>query len=271
VERDLAPDLPVITGDPHQLQQVFLNLVLNAEQAIGGASRKGRILFRTRVDADGATVRASVVDDGPGIPAETLPHVFEPFFTTKDVGAGTGLGLSVSYGIAQEHRGRLTVDSRPGRTVFTLELPVGAPPVVASAAAAAAATEPPTPGGGRRALIVEDEPSVRDFIVVLLEETGWRVDTAGGGRAALAMIRRSAYALIVSDIRMPDGNGEEFYRGAAAHDPALARRFLFITGDTANPAAWAFLERTAVPVLAKPFATDAFLDAVRRVVALEHH
>jgi CheY-like chemotaxis protein len=185
------------------------------------------------------------------------------------VGAGTGLGLSVSYGIAQEHRGRLTVESRPGRTVFTLELPVGAPSVTAGAAADVG--EPPAAGQGRRALLVEDEPSVRDFIVVLLEETGWRVDTAGGGRTALAMVQQSSYALIVSDIRMADGSGEEFYRSAVGHDPALAGRFVFITGDTANPAAWEFLKQTSVPVLEKPFATAEFLDAVRRVVSRDGH
>jgi two-component system NtrC family sensor kinase len=214
-------------------------------------------------------VCAAVVDDGPGIDPDTLPRVFEPFFTTKDVGVGTGLGLSVSYGIAQEHRGRLTVESRPGETVFTLELPADVAPAVADDAVAVDAE--PAEGRGRRALIVEDEPSVRDFIVVLLEETGWLVDTADGGRAALARLREHAYALIVSDIRMPDGSGADLFRGALAHDRALAERFVFITGDTANPAAWAFLEGAATPVLEKPFPNTAFLDAVRRVATREGH
>jgi signal transduction histidine kinase len=270
VERDFARDLPPITGDGHQLQQVFLNLLLNAEQAIAGASKGGgRIVFRTRIGPGGRTVRASVIDDGPGIAPETLPHVFEPFFTTKAVGAGTGLGLSVSYGIVEEHGGRLTVESRPGRTVFTLELLVGAP--AAPAPATPDVALPPAAGRGRRALVVEDEPGVRDFIVVLLEETGWRVDTAAGGREALAMTRQSAYELIVSDVRMPDGSGEELYRGAIAHAAALVDRFLFITGDTANPAAWEFLRNAAAPVLEKPFSTAAFLDAVRRIVSRDGH
>jgi CheY-like chemotaxis protein len=190
--------------------------------------------------------------------------VFEPFFTTKDVGAGTGLGLSVSYGIAQEHRGRLTVESRPGRTTFTLELPVGAP---SETSRATDATHPPVPGRGRRALVVEDEPSVRDFIVVLLEESGWQVDTAGGGRVALTLVQQTSYDLIVCDVRMREGGGEEFHRGAIAHDPSLGRRLVFVTGDTANPAAWEFLKRTAAPVLEKPFTTGAFLNAVRRIVS----
>jgi CheY-like chemotaxis protein len=247
-----------------------LNLLLNAEQALVGVSEQGgRIVFRTRVAASGLAVLASVIDDGPGIPEDALPRVFEPFFTTKDVGAGTGLGLSVSYGIAQEHHGRLTVESRPGRTIFTLELPVGELP----APARPAVRPPPAPvrGAGRLALVVEDEPAVRDLVVTLLEDTGWHVDTAAGGRAALAMVQRTRYELIVSDVRMPDGSGREFYRGAIDHDATLAERIVFITGDTANPAALEFLKGTETPVLEKPFATDAFLDAVRRTASRQGH
>jgi two-component system NtrC family sensor kinase len=161
------------------------------------------------------------------------------------------------------------VESEPGRTVFTLELPVAAP---AAPADGVVVTPPPPPaGGGRRALVVEDEPAVRDFVATLLEETGWRVDTAAGGRPALVLVRETPYALIVSDMRMPDGSGAELYRAAVAHDAALAERFVFITGDTANPAAWQFLTRLPVPVLEKPFTTGAFLDAVRRVASAEAH
>ena len=266
VERDFASDLPLITGDLHQLQQVFLNLLLNAEQAIVPASETGgHIVFRTRVAENGLAVLSSVIDDGPGIPEDALPRVFEPFFTTKDVGAGTGLGLSVSYGIAEEHHGRLTVESRPGRTIFTLELPVGQLPATARAAVAPALAL--VLGAGRLALLVEDEPAVRELVVTLLEDTGWRVDTAVGGRAALTMVKRTRYELIVSDVRMPDGSGRDFYRGAVDHDATLAERFVFITGDTANPMALEFLKGTATLVLEKPFSTDVFLDAVRRTAS----
>src|SRR5262245_28380484 len=124
VERDFAAELPPVTGDAQQLTQVFLNLLLNAEQAIAVTGSSGSITFRTRIIDDGLAIRAAVEDNGPGITPEILPRVFEPFFTTKEVGSGTGLGLSVSYGIAQEHGGRLFAESEPGRTVFTLELPV---------------------------------------------------------------------------------------------------------------------------------------------------
>jgi signal transduction histidine kinase len=262
VEHDFAPDLPPVTGDAQQLQQVFLNLLLNAEQAIGADGRDGRIAFRTRFVA--GVVRAEVVDNGPGISPEILPRVFEPFFTTKEVGVGTGLGLSVSYGIVQEHGGRLSVESAPGHTVFTLELPGGAESATDPVAVAPA--PPALVGQGRMALVVEDEPSIVEFVETLLADTGWRVDVAPGGRTGLDHLRARHYDLVVSDMRMPDGDGQEFYRQAVVADPALARRFLFVTGDTANEQAWAFLKAANVSVLEKPFPPDAFLEAVRRIV-----
>ena len=263
VEKEYARDLPVIAADPQQLEQVFLNLLLNAEQALMDAKRGGRILLRTRVAEEGRAVEVQVLDDGPGIPPDALPHVFEPFFTTKAIGSGTGLGLSVSYGIVQEHGGRLVVESRPGETVFTLTLPLQRP-------TGARPAEPPvilTPvkGEGRLALVVEDEASVLDLVLTLLHQTGWNVDVASGGRAGLEQVRSRRYDLVVSDMRMAEGGGEEFYRSAVARDPLLRQRFVFITGDTANRSAWAFLEEANVPVIEKPFQPALFLDVVRRV------
>jgi two-component system NtrC family sensor kinase len=204
-----------------------------------------------------------VIDDGPGIPADALPHVFEPFFTTKTVGTGTGLGLSVSYGIVEEHGGHLGVESHPGRTVFRLELPVAQSP--AARRVAPAGSPMIVTGEGRTALVVEDEASVLDLIVTILSQTGWRVDVATGGREGLERVRRQSYDLIVSDIRMPDGDGEEFYRDATQGDPSLTQRFIFITGDTANREAFKFLREAGVLVVEKPFQPAFFLDAVRRV------
>jgi CheY-like chemotaxis protein len=261
VERDFAPALPLVSADSQQLQQVFLNLLLNAEQAIGSGRADGRIVFRTRVADAGRTVRVEVMDNGPGIPPEILPRIFEPFFTTKEVGSGTGLGLSVSYGIVQEHGGRLTAESEPGRTVFILELPVGD----AAGTVAAAPAPAPQAESASMALVVEDEPSVAELIRTLLRQAGWSVDVAPGGRAGLERLRERRYDLILSDLRMADGDGEMFYREALALDPAVGRRLLFITGDTANPRVLDFLRQVGLPVLEKPFSTDVFLDTVHRV------
>src|SRR5262249_50796375 len=203
VERDFAEELPTVIGDGQQLQQVFLNLILNAEQAIAAEHRAGRIVFRTRVVDQ--WVRTDVVDDGPGIPPEVLPRIFEPFFTTKEVGEGTGLGLSVSYGIVEEHGGRLSAESERGRTTFTLDLPISLAP---SPESREAVIMPVFSGKGRHVLVVEDEPGVADLIVSLLREHDWKVDLASGGRAALEHVRRQLYALIISDIRLADGIGE---------------------------------------------------------------
>src|SRR5882724_9000760 len=122
-------------------------------------------------------------------------------------------------------------------------------------------------GEGRIALVVEDEASVLDLIVTILSQTGWRVDVATGGREGLELVRNQRYELIVSDIRMPDGDGESFYRSATQDDPALGQRFIFITGDTANRDAFTFLKDAGVLILEKPFQPTFFLDAVRRVTS----
>jgi PAS domain S-box-containing protein len=262
VECAFEPELPVITGDGQQLEQVFLNLLLNAEQAILEARPNGRIVLRTRLRDDRQSILAQVEDDGPGIPQESLQRIFEPFYTTKTVGTGTGLGLSVSYGIVQEHGGRLSVESRPGRTVFTLELPVTTPP--------AAETTPKErrvySGVGKAALVVEDEPSVQDLVVTLLGESGWRVDVASGGHAGLERAKHERYDLIVSDIRMPDGDGQEFYQRALAYDPSVRVKWIFITGHTAGDDARAFIDAAEVPVLEKPFSPAQFEEAVWRLM-----
>ena len=263
VRKEFADDVPLTLGDAQQLEQVFLNLLLNAEQAILEAKPQGEIVLRAQLRPESETIVAQVIDDGPGIPPESLSRIFEPFYTTKTVGMGTGLGLSVSYGIVQEHGGRLSVQSEPGHTVFTLELPVIVPP----SPEPSDEPHPATDGAGKVALVVEDEPAVLDLIVTLLGESGWRVDVAAGGRAAFERLRAEPYDLIVSDMRMPDGDGEELYRNAIALNGDHARRFIFITGDTATNGAWAFLEGTDIPMVEKPFKPRTFEEAVARIIS----
>jgi two-component system NtrC family sensor kinase len=277
VRLEFAPDSPPAEGDAHQLQQVILNLLLNAEQAILQARAErprttedpgesgDRIIVRTEpmVIDEAEWVRLEVEDNGPGIAPAVLPRIFEPFFTTKAVGQGTGLGLSVSYGIVEQHGGRLSAVSEPGRTIFTVLLPR----YVASRPAAAASAPDRTRAGGsgRSALVVDDEPEIIEVVTSVLERSGWKVESADGGRAALERVRAARYDLIVSDIRMPAGDGEAFYREAVAAQPELAGRFLFITGDTANSGAWAFLQSAHIAVLEKPFKADELLAAIARL------
>jgi PAS domain S-box-containing protein len=127
VERRVDDGVAQVTGDPLLLQQAFLNLVINAEQAVEGAAEGRRI--EIAVTQAGSMVRTAIRDSGPGIPPDILPHVFDPFFTTKEVGKGTGLGLAITYGIVQEHGGTIAAGNAPGGgAVFTIELPIAAPP-----------------------------------------------------------------------------------------------------------------------------------------------
>ena len=277
VETEFGEDVPRAEGDAHQLQQVVLNLILNAEQAILGSGVGGRrtgdhIRITTcarRVGAD-TWVILQVTDNGPGIPAAVLPRVFEPFFTTKKVGEGAGLGLSVSYGIVEQHGGRLSVESEPGRTVFTLELPAateGDPAAGAAAEPADASARAAALGRGRRILVVNDEPAIVELVTSVLQDQGWRVDVAAGGRAALERLQETRYDLVLSDVRMPEVDGADFYRAAVAQQKELARRFVFMTGDTANEEVWRVLESIRAPVLSKPFTRQVLLHAVERVSA----
>jgi signal transduction histidine kinase len=123
VSVELAPDLPMSMADPHQMHQVFVNIITNAEQAMTEAHGKGKLRIRTQ--KVGTTIRISFADDGPGIPEENLRRIFDPFFTTKEVGQGTGLGLSICYGIVQGHNGQIYAKSKPGRgTTFVVEIPI---------------------------------------------------------------------------------------------------------------------------------------------------
>jgi signal transduction histidine kinase len=270
LETEFGDDVSRVEGDRHQLQQVVLNLLLNAEQAILGSGVGGRrtgdcihVTTATRREGEQTWVIAQVVDNGPGIPAAVLPRIFEPFFTTKRVGEGAGLGLSVSYGIIEQHGGRLSVESEPGRTVFTFALPAVSP----GASGAVPKDTPAALGNGRRVLVVDDEPAVVELVTSVLDGHGWRVDVASGGRAGLERLQQARYDVVLSDVRMPELDGADFYRAAVAQRHELAARFLFITGDIANTEAWRFLQDTRVPVLEKPFTPQALLRAVAQVSA----
>ncbi len=268
VDLDPDPDVPPAEGDVHQLQQVFLNLLLNAEHAImaGGKGDTIRVRIRERTENDRSWVVIEFEDNGSGIPPEVMPRIFEPFFTTKKVGEGTGLGLSVSYGIVQQHGGRLTTESVPGRTVFTVELPSAAQ--AGPAGQAASPLQAGVFGFGRRALVVDDEPGMVDLVTALLMDAGWQVEVASTGRSALERARARRFDVVISDIRMPDGSGEDLYRAVVREQPALAKRFVVMTGDTANPSAWQFLEAEQVPALEKPFTAESLFRVLERLTSL---
>jgi two-component system NtrC family sensor kinase len=236
----LAAGLPPVFADPHQIQQVLLNLIINAEQAMLDANGRGMLILRSWHDLDRDAVILEVNDDGPGVPAEVQPKIFDPFFTTKAVGKGTGLGLTVAYAIAQEHGGTLAIKSQPGRGAsFFLELPVsGSNLRLADAPRPRAAPDVPR---GTRALVVEDEQALNEAVAAALADDGFEVDRAADGEEALARLRERLYDVVICDLKMPKVDGMMFFREISTTMPHIARRLVFVTGDVAGTEAGRFL------------------------------
>jgi signal transduction histidine kinase len=260
----LATGLPDVFADSHQIKQVLLNLLINAEQACIGANGKGTIVVRTSNDTDRGSLVLEVSDDGPGIPDERQGRVFDPFFTTKEVGQGTGLGLTVAYAIVQEHGGRIWLSSKQGQGCsFFIELPVSGQHLNAPAARAAQQPVSLEAFKGLRVLVVEDEPALAVAVSEALVDAGFSVDRAGDGEEGLTRLTEARYDLIVCDLKMPRIDGMQFYRAMAAATPALARRVIFVTGDVAGTDAERFLEETGCRWLSKPFRLGDLLRAAR--------
>jgi two-component system NtrC family sensor kinase len=284
VEADLDPSLPRILGDAHQLRQVFLNIILNAHQAMAGREGGGRLAVASRRRAGAVVVE--IEDSGPGIPAEHLSRIFDPFFTTKEVGQGTGLGLSICYGIVEEHRGRISARDVPGGGArFTVELPIGRDHAAAGepeagasregpgrAPAAPAAGGPQLPAAERRAsrggriLVVDDEPTILEVLDMALSADGHAVDAVLSASEALRRTRETSYDLIITDLKMPGMDGEAFYERVRESDPSLAGRIVFSTGDTVGGDTRVFLEKTGNRYWQKPFDLETVKAAVREAL-----
>jgi two-component system NtrC family sensor kinase len=261
--KEYAPALPAILGDSHQLQQVILNVINNARQALEAFRHDGRITLRT--GSTDSHVWLRIVDNGPGISRENLSRIFDPFFTTKPQGKGTGLGLSLCYGIMQEHRGRIRAESQPGTgTEFIIELPIALTSAGPPAIRPDSATPFKTPS--LRVLVIDDEEAIRQLVEEVLLSDGHRVDSAGGGEAALELIRRSRYDVIVSDWKMPGLNGINLYQELLVKDPQSAGRMLFMTGDVIKQSFQDFLKQNTRICLPKPFALREFRSAIAGLI-----
>ncbi len=301
VEVDIPADLPRLSIDRSQIQQVLVNLTVNAAQAISELGRPGRIRIEARPlqSEAGPMVRIAIADDGPGVAASMRDRLFVPFVTSKEPGKGTGLGLSVSFGIVAGHLGTLRHEPNPGGgAVFVMELPIARgspdgeagdeptrggdavreggpaaqlasappPPVAAPPAAAEPAHEP---GARRRVLILDDEPSIREFLARVLSRAGYEPVLATTGQAALEIVAADPPAAILCDHRMAGMSGTEFHDAVAATHPELGRRFAFMSGDVLNPELRAFAAKRGVQLLAKPFDIATVGATVSRLLAPE--
>ena len=273
---DLA-DLPPVRGDKVRLGQVFVNLLINACQAIpDGHADRNQVRIATAMPGAGwLTVR--VTDTGVGMTPAIRERIFDPFFTTKQVGEGTGLGLAVTLGIVSGLGGRIEVDSEVGRgTTFTVWLPA-APPTPRVAPARAPVTIAPTPAAvaevastgatatPARILIVDDEPRVARTFARLL--TGYEVELAGSGHEAIARCRSHPYDAVICDLMMPETTGMGVHGALIASHPDLAARMVFVTGGAFTDEARAFLDAVPNLRLTKPVPADELRAAVREVVA----
>lgn len=266
VARDYGAGGAWVWGDPHQLQQVFLNLLLNAEQALRSQRDQGTITVRVCRAAPGGPVEVVIADNGPGIPAAVLPHIFEPFFTTKPPREGTGLGLSISQAIVKEHGGDIRVESVAGEgATFIVALP--AYQVAARPGPPVAAPAPARQENGRRILVVDDEPAVARLIADALGQQGYEVQAHTESRRALYEAFEQPFHLVICDIRMPEVDGPAFYRALRDRGSALARRLLFTTGDTLARETADFLAEVRLPFLPKPFRVEELRSRVRELLA----
>lgn len=251
IVRELDPVLPSIDGDPDQIAQVLVNLVVNAQQSLLDSHGERRLTVRTSTDDRRRVVRIEVEDNGPGVPSDIRRRIFDPFFTSKPQGQGTGIGLSFSLGVVEAHGGRLRLDdSLSSGARFVIEFPFAEGELHASAASQDQQIEI---GGRGRALVVDDEPDLGDALAELLIDEGYAVDVVRSGEDATGMIGAHAYDLILSDLRMPGTDGPALFDWIEDEHPHLLARLAFLTGDTLSAAAASFIDRARRPTLEKPF------------------
>ncbi len=266
LETDLQPALAVM-GDEPRLVQALVNLLVNAAQAVSERDGAGHVRVRTFATKDGEAC-IEVADDGPGIDPEVRDHLGEPYFTTRGTGGGMGLGLFVTRGILDAHRGRLEFDSSPGRgTRVRMVLPaaLGVTPEPAEPVTGAA-IEPPAasaPGTEKpKVLIVDDEPLVLRLLGKALERE-WQVAFAKDGAEALLQVQRDRYDVVLCDLMMPGISGMALADELAHRDPSLRERMVFMSGGAVTPASEQFLARRGVVCLPKPLDMKLLLRMLR--------
>jgi two-component system NtrC family sensor kinase len=255
-------NLPKIIGDSHQLQQVILNILNNARQAIEASQAHGQIRITTERAAH--MIRVTIADTGPGITKENLSKIFDPFFTTKPVGQGTGLGLSLCYGIIKEHNGSIQVASEFGKgATFTIEIPAASALAIAAVGDSDEELPAHLNAAGKRILVIDDEEWILTLTRNVLEEEGYKVDVATDGYAALHALDDAEYDLLVCDQKMPGLSGSQLYQRLLEDNPKAAKRLVFMTGDVVGDNFQQFLKETQKQCLTKPFS----LRDLRKTVA----
>lgn len=250
VQFEHGDGLALVEGDPNQLTQVLLNLLINAEQAIRSIRERG--IIRVRVGESQGTVTLLVEDDGPGIAPDAMPKIFDPFFTTKRPGRGTGLGLSICLAVVKEHGGKIEAENRAeGGARFTIYLPTTRPSSSRSSPLASGSAA--TGIEGAAVLVVDDEESIRELAAKGLASKGVTVECVGSADEALARLEDSRFDAIVCDWNLPGLNGREFLDRVQSRAELAPMALLLTTGDLVEPETLEDLERRGILLLQKPF------------------
>jgi two-component system NtrC family sensor kinase len=271
LELDLSEPLDAVRGDRHELQQVVLNLLTNAVQAVGDNPPDRARWVRAETTQRDQHIVITISDSGPGIPAELEPQIFLPFFTTKQAGEGTGLGLSITYRIVEGHKGQLSV-TRPtdGASQFVVSLPVAGkdrPAAEMEAESEQHGAEPATRAnaGNIRVLVVDDDPAVRQSLGLTLAGTAFHVQYAGDLTEARAMLRQHSYDIVILEPRTLSPDLPSLPADLFENWPELRSRTLLITGDVRlETEQW--LARSQCPYLRKPVSAQALRTAVTTIL-----
>lgn len=271
LELDLPGGLPPVQGDRHQLQQVVLNLLSNAVQAVSGNPPERPRVVRVRTAGVGIDqVSLAVEDNGPGIPEQLVQQIFDPFFTTKDPGDGTGLGLSISFGIVEGHGGKIEVQrALGGGAAFVVTLPAaksGSAAMPDSATAAEAPTEPDASSAEARILLVDDDPAVRRAISALFSQNGARVRAAPTAAEALDLLEEEPFDLIIADARAAVTSDETLADALVHRRPDLAHRTILLTADV-RPETDEWLRKLGWKYFRKPFNVRELQAAARELLS----
>ena len=269
IVKNLSAEIPLILADANQLEQVFLNLVINAQHAM--ENKGGVLTVSSAFLPDGKRISISVKDTGTGIAPENLTRIFDPFFSTKSEGKGTGLGLSTAYGIVTNHYGEIKVVSAPRNgTEMIVILPVSTPVTLPEKPAVIAATKcaMPTASRGHRILVVDDEQHIRDILSETLRDAGYTVETAPNGEEGVLKLRSGSFDLVLLDIRMPIHSGLDVLK--------LLRRngggppVVIITGLASSEEMEEALRLGAAKCIRKPFHLKTLLSDISGILCLDH-
>ncbi len=271
IVKNIDPELPRITCDKYQLQQVFFNLINNAYQSL--AEYHGKRMFEMSISKLEKTIVISFFNTGKGIPDKIKEKLFDPFFTTKKSGKGTGMGLSIAYGIIKEHGGSIFISEKAGEegVVFNVELPVDD-----AVAAAITNTHDERVGSEPAALpvnvpklnvlIVDDEEAITETVSNLLTMEGHVCDSAKNGNIAIEKLESHKYDIIISDIRMPELDGKQLFDYMKTKDANLVNKFIVITGEAMNPSTMSFLTDNNISYIPKPFTVEEINKVIAGVV-----